>query len=126
MNLIESDHRLVLFDDWQLKNNVYEGMTWQKQCQTIISNLSENVYISFDVDGLNQIFCPHTGTPVPGGLDFNQAIYLVQTLVKSGKKIIGFDLCEVSPGESDQWDGNIGARLLYKLANLMYLSQCKK
>jgi len=126
MNLIESDHRLVLFDDWQLKNNIYEGMTWQKQCQAIISNLSENVYISLDVDGLNQVFCPHTGTPVPGGLDFNQAIYLVQTLVKSGKKIIGFDLCEVSPGESDQWDGNIGARLLYKLANLMYLSQVNR
>jgi agmatinase len=122
MNLIKSDNRLVLFDDWQLKNNIYEGITWQKQCQNIISNLSEKVYISLDVDGLNQAFCPHTGTPVPGGLDFNQAIYLLQTLVKSGKRIIGFDLCEVSPGESDQWDGNIGARLLYKLANLMYLS----
>ncbi|MBR8829209.1 MAG: agmatinase family protein [Gomphosphaeria aponina SAG 52.96 = DSM 107014] len=125
INKIKSDNRIVLFDDWQLKNNLYEGLTWQQQCETIISNLSEKVYISFDVDGLNQAFCPNTGTPVPGGLDFNQAIYLVQTLVKSGKKIIGFDLCEVAPSKSDeeQWDGNIGARLLYKLTNLMYLSQ---
>lgn len=125
MNKIKSDNRVVLFDDWQLKNNLYEGLTWQQQCQTIISNLSEKVYISFDIDGLNQAFCPNTGTPVPGGLDFNQAIYLIQTLVKSGKKIIGFDLCEVAPSQSneDEWDGNIGARILYKLTNLMSLSQ---
>jgi agmatinase len=125
MNKIQSDERIVLFDDWQLKNNLYQGLTWQQQCETIISNLSQQVYISFDIDGLNQVFCPNTGTPVPGGLDFNQAIYLVQTLVKSNRKIIGFDLCEVAPSKSpeNQWDGNIGARILYKLTNLMYLSQ---
>ena len=123
MNKINSDPRLILFDDWELKNNIYAGMTWKEQCENIISHLSKKVYISFDIDGLNQIFCPNTGTPVPGGIDFNQAIYLVQTLVKSGKKIIGFDLCEVAPGESDQWDGNVGARILYKLTNLMYISQ---
>ncbi|BAQ61164.1 agmatinase [Geminocystis sp. NIES-3708] len=124
MNKIRSDNRIILFDDWQLKNHLYEGISWQKQCQNIISNLSEKVYISFDIDGLNQAFCPSTGTPVAGGLDFNQAIYLIQILVKSRKKIIGFDLCEVSPSSNkeDQWDGNIGARLLYKLTNLMYLS----
>jgi agmatinase len=123
MDRIKGDRRIVLFDDWQLKDNLYQGITWQKQCQKIISYLSEKVYISFDIDGLNQAFCPNTGTPVPGGLDFNQAIYLLQTLVKSGKKIIGFDLCEVAPDKVNQWDGNIGARILYKLANLMYLSQ---
>lgn len=124
MDKIESDDRIILFDDWQLKNNFYEGISWQKQCENIINNLSEKVYISFDIDGLSQGFCPNTGTPVAGGLDFNQAIYLMQTLVKSGKKIIGFDICEVAPDKTNknQWDGNIGARLLYKLTNLMYFS----
>ena len=125
MDKIVEDKRIVLFDDWHLKNQFYEGVTWKQQCQDIVSHLSETVYISFDIDGLNQVFCPNTGTPVAGGLDFNQAIYLIQTVVKSGKKIIGFDLCEVAPSKSDkdEWDGNIGARLLYKLTNLMYLSQ---
>jgi agmatinase len=123
MELIKSDDRLILFDDWQLKNNTYQGMTWATQCEKIISNLSDQVYISFDIDGLNPAFCPNTGTPVPGGLDFNQAIYLIESLVKTGKKIIGLDICEVAPGDYDEWDGNIGARLLYKLTNLMYLSQ---
>ena len=123
MQLIKSDRRITLFDDWQLKDNAYSGMNWATQCEKIIATLPELVYVSFDIDGLAPEFCPHTGTPVPGGLDFNQAIYLIQTLVKAGKTIIGFDLCEVAPGESDQWDGNVGARILYKLANLMYLSR---
>ncbi|MBE9040811.1 agmatinase family protein [Oscillatoriales cyanobacterium LEGE 11467] len=117
-----SDSRVVMFDDWQLKANGYQGISWHQQCEAIVAALPEKVYISFDIDGLDPRFCPHTGTPVPGGLDFNQGIYLIQILARSGKTIIGFDLCEVAPGMNDEWDGNVGARLLYKLSNLMYLS----
>ncbi|NEP24407.1 agmatinase family protein [Moorena sp. SIO3I6] len=119
MAMAKSDRRIVVFDDWQLKANTYEGITWAAQCQEIIANLPNKVYISFDIDGLNPTYCPNTGTPVPGGLEFNEAIYLVRSLVQAGKTIIGFDLCEVAPGDSgDQWDGNVGARILYKLACL--------
>ncbi|NEO99772.1 MAG: agmatinase family protein [Symploca sp. SIO2E9] len=119
MAMVKNDSRIVMFDDWQLKANAYEGITWAAQCLNIISNLPDKVYISFDIDGLNPSYCPHTGTPVPGGLEFNEAIYLLRTLVETGKTIIGFDLCEVAPGElGDEWDGNVGARVLYKLACL--------
>jgi agmatinase len=119
MAIVQSDRRIVMFDDWQLKANAYEGVTWAAQCAKIIAHLPEKVYISFDIDGLNPSYCPHTGTPVPGGLEFNEAIYLLQSIVKAGKTIIGFDLCEVAPGDSeDEWDGNVGARILYKLACL--------
>jgi agmatinase len=126
MEQIQTDDRVTLFEDWQLKENQYQGKTWATQCQEIIAHLPQQVYISFDIDGLNPAFCPHTGTPVPGGLDFNQVIYLMQTVVRSGRQIIGFDLCEVAPNQADpedQWDGNVGARILYKLANLMCVSQ---
>ncbi|NET06222.1 MAG: agmatinase family protein [Symploca sp. SIO2B6] len=119
MAMVKNDYRIVMFDDWQLKANAYEGITWAAQCHKIISNLPDKVYISFDIDGLNPSYCPNTGTPVPGGLEFNEAIYLLRTLVQTGKTIIGFDLCEVAPGElGDEWDGNVGARVLYKLACL--------
>lgn len=119
MAMVKDDYRIVMFDDWQLKANAYEGITWAAQCEKIISNLPDKVYISFDIDGLNPSYCPHTGTPVPGGLEFNEAIYLLRSLVQTGKTIIGFDLCEVAPGElGDEWDGNVGARVLYKLACL--------
>jgi agmatinase len=123
---IQTDPRISLFDDWYLKTEAYQGVSWATQCDKIITTLPERVYLSFDIDGLSPQFCPHTGTPVPGGLEFNQAIYLIQRVVKSGKHIIGFDLCEVAPGPADEWDGNVGARVLYKLSNLMYLSQATR
>ncbi|EGJ29907.1 MULTISPECIES: arginase family protein [Moorena] len=122
MAMVNSDSRVVMFDDWQLTANAYEGFTWTAQCHKIISNLPDQVYISFDIDGLNPSYCPHTGTPVPGGLEFNEAIYLLRSLVQTGKTIIGFDLCEVAPGDvGDKWDGNVGARVLYKLACLQVM-----
>ncbi|WP_293088196.1 arginase family protein [Moorena sp. SIO3H5] len=64
MAMVNSDSRVVMFDDWQLKANAYEGITWAAQCHKIISNLPDQVYISFDIDGLNPSYCPHTSTPV--------------------------------------------------------------
>jgi agmatinase len=78
--------------------------------------LPERVYVSLAIDGLDPALCPHTGTPVPGGLSFRQAGFLLSALARSGREIIGFDVVEVAPGpDGDEWDGNVGARLVYKL-----------
>ncbi|MDQ3290359.1 MAG: agmatinase family protein, partial [Bacteroidota bacterium] len=111
-----SNGRISTFFDSFLSEELYEGKSWKKLCKKIIAQLPPKVYISFDIDGLDPKLCPATGTPVPGGLEFEQAVYLIKALVKSGREIIGFDLCEVAPGDSD-WNGNVGARLLYKLSN---------
>ncbi len=117
--------RIVTFFDQDLKENAYNGVSWDEICANIINALPENVYISFDIDGLDPRFCPGTGTPVPGGLDFQQAQYLLKKLVAAGKRIIGFDLNEVAPGAQPDWDANVGARLLYQLANWMAVSRGK-
>lgn len=114
--------RIVTHYDQDLKEQLYEGKSWAAICEKIIADLPKEVYISFDIDGLNPKLCPNTGTPVAGGLEFEQAIYLVKKLVKSGRKIIGFDLNEIAPG-SDDWDANVGARLLFQLCNWMAVSQ---
>jgi agmatinase len=116
--------RVVTWYDQDLKQQLYEGTTWANLCERIIKDLPSYVYISFDIDGLNPKLCPHTGTPVAGGLEFEQALYLIRKLVKSGRRIIGFDLCEVAPG-NDDWDANVGARLLYQLCNWAAVSQGK-
>jgi agmatinase len=120
----QSNGRVTIFYDAVLKENMYAGDSWKKECKKIIAQLPQKVYISFDIDGLDPKLCPATGTPVPGGLEFEQAIFLVKQLVKSGREIIGFDLCEVAPGDSE-WNGNVGARVLLKLCNLMAVSQHK-
>ena len=81
-----------------------------------MNDLPQDVFISFDVDGLDPTLCPNTGTPVPGGLSFQEATYLIGAVERSGRRIVGFDLLEVAPGPGgSEWDGNVGARLLYKL-----------
>lgn len=116
--------RVVTYFDQDIKDKLYEGKSWGSICEQIIKDLPQQVYISFDIDGLNPKLCPNTGTPVAGGLEFEQVIYLIKKLVKTGKKIIGFDINEVAPGKDD-WDANVGARLLYQLCNWMAVSQGK-
>ncbi len=114
--------RVQVFYDHELKSRQFQGQPFHEICADILDHLSEKVYISFDIDGLQPYLCPHTGTPVPGGLAFEEAVYLLQQLVEKGHTIIGFDLCEVGPPPYE-WDGNVGARLLYKMANLAGKSQ---
>jgi agmatinase len=100
------------------------GENFQSTVAEILRALPDQVYISFDIDGLDPSLCPSTGTPVPGGLQFEEAMFLVVELAKSGKKIIGFDLCEVAEASNgNEWDANVGARVLYKLCGAMISSQ---
>ena len=108
--------KVVTFFDEDIKEAEYSGESWEQICQRIVAELPEKVYITFDIDGLDPKLCPNTGTPVPGGFELNQVNYLIKQVVRSGKKIIGFDLNEVSPG-IDEWDANVGARALYQLCN---------
>ena len=114
----KSDGKVKIFTDADLKSEQFQGTNWAQQCKSIIQELPEKLHISFDIDGLYPWYCPHTGTPVPGGFSFEQAAFLLTELSKSGKKIIGFDLVEVAPGEDD-WDGNVGARMLFHLCGVL-------
>lgn len=116
----QSNGRISTYYDPMLKQKLYAGIPWLEICKQIVAELPQQVYISFDVDGLDPKLCPNTGTPVPGGLELEQTYCLFRELLHSGRQIIGFDLCEVGDGE---WDGNVGARAVYKLCNLMALSQ---
>ena len=115
--------RIVTHFDWRLAERKADGATWTELCDEIIEVLPNWVYVSFDVDGLDPAFCPGTGTPVPGGLSFNEACLLIKRVVESGVTIVGFDLNEVAPGaDGGEWDANVGARLLYKLCGWMLRS----
>lgn len=123
--------RVKTYFDQDIKEAMFQGTSWSSICDKVISDLPDKVYISFDIDGLNPTLCPNTGTPVPGGFEFAQVVFLIKKLAKSGKQIIGFDLNEVSPpplnesGETSDWDANVGARLLYQLCTWMAVSRGK-
>jgi agmatinase len=118
----ESAGRIVTFFDPDLAAEKEAGRPWAAIADHIVAHLPETVYLSWDIDGLDPTLCPSTGTPVPGGLSWNEAIGLLRAIVRAGKRIVGLDLCEVAPGDSE-WDANVGARLLYKMIGFALLTQ---
>jgi agmatinase len=119
-----SNGRIRAYFDSALQHRQFDGVPWNRLVDEMISHLPQQVYLSFDIDGLDPVLCPHTGTPVPGGLSFPQATALIAGVVRSGRTIVGFDLTEVAPDpEGGEWDGNVGARLLYKMIGWMLKSQ---
>lgn len=119
---LKSKDRVRIVRSADVRRQQYEGITWREQCDAIIASLPQKVHISFDIDGLDPTLCPNTGTPVPGGFQYEEATYLLSRLVQSGRSIIGFDLVEVSPGK-DEWDANVGARLLFHLCGVLATSK---
>ncbi len=118
----QSDGRIVTFYDAEVAARKEEGVPFARIADEIVAALPDDIYLSWDIDGLDPTLCPGTGTPVPGGLSWNEAIGLLRAIKRSGKRIVGLDLCEVSPGETE-WDANVGARLLYKMIGFALLTQ---
>jgi len=109
--------RVTAFFDSDLAAAVLAGRPFEALAAQIADELPERVYLSLDIDGLDPGLCPHTGTPVPGGLSFAQLGAVLRAAVASGRQIVGFDLCEVAPGpeQDDDWDANVAARVLYRV-----------
>ncbi|MFN0012541.1 MAG: agmatinase family protein [Phycisphaerales bacterium] len=117
----KSGARVSVYFDQDNAEAMMRGTRWPDLCAKMVAELPEQVYVSFDIDGLDPSLCPHTGTPVPGGLTFAQASTLLKTLADSGRRVVGFDLVEVCPSpmkSAPEWDANVGARILYKLCGV--------
>lgn len=122
----KSNKKVDVYFDQILSNRKMSGESFEKIAKEIVKKLPKNVYISFDIDGLDPRFCPNTGTPVPGGLEYHEVIFIINEIVKANKTIVGFDLVEVAPSpknKTDEWDANVGMRLLYKMTSAALASQ---
>jgi agmatinase len=120
--------RVRMFSDRELVKRRHAGEPFAKTVKDIVKELPAEVWVSFDIDGLDPRFCPHTGTPVMGGLEPSDVVAILREVALAGKRIVGFDLNEVAPNQSDEndeWDGNVGARMLYKLVAFTLASQGK-
>ncbi|MEO1511995.1 MAG: arginase family protein, partial [Planctomycetota bacterium] len=122
-----SDERVRVFFADDLADRGFRGESFASVASEIVSALPDDVWISFDIDGLEPSLCPGTGTPVPGGLSFAQASHLLHRLAVSGRRVVGFDLTEVAPSETgsdrDSIDAIVGARVLYRLCGAALLAR---
>jgi agmatinase len=117
----QNSDKVKTYFDADIRERQYEGESFSQVVNEIVSQLPQKVYISFDIDGLDPKLCPNTGTPVQGGFETEQVFYIFKKIQQSGRQIIGFDLSEVSTSEN-YWDANVGARVLFKLCNLLVAS----
>lgn len=84
---------------------------------TLPDDFPENIYVSYDVDGLDPSEMPATGTPVPGGLSYYQSIHIVKSALK-GRKLVGLDVVELAPiKDMDGWNFT-AAQIVYALMSL--------
>lgn len=93
-----------------------------KWVDDVILRLSDMVYISMDVDGLDPSIMPSTGTPEPGGLGWYQVLALLRK-VASQKTVVGFDIVELAPEKRNPAPDYLCARLLYKLLGYIFFSK---
>lgn len=112
---MEQDPRVHWWEDEALARRSWAGEAFPALCDRLIAPLPSSVWITWDIDGLDPSLCPGTGTPVPGGLTWREAMELIAAVRRSGRTVLGFDLVEVGPSA---WDANVGARLLWALAGL--------
>lgn len=102
----------------EIKMGMY-GEKWQEQ---VAKNLTENVYITFDVDGFDPSLLPATGTPEPGGLFWDETMDLLK-IVGMDKNIVGFDVVELAPSKYHPSSNFIAAKLVYKMLNYAFIDR---
>lgn len=127
----EYSSRIKTFSNQSMKRGLYQhGRHWLQFCEEIADSITtQEVYVTIDMDGFDPKLCPNTGTPVPGGLEYDEFLYLMNHLVVSGKKIIGFDICETGVAEKTTegtcYDTDVAARLLWQMSCYTLWSQHK-
>ena len=94
------------------------GKNWQESIANILP--TNDVYITFDVDYFDPAIMPTTGTPEPDGFLWNETMKIFRELKKAGKKIIGFDVVELSPDSKQQHATYLVAKLVYRILNFAF------
>jgi agmatinase len=81
--------------------------------ESAVDSLTENVYLTIDIDGLDPSIVPTTGTPEPGGLGWYETLALIQTLAKK-RRVVGMDLVEFSKTDNSDAPAFLCSKLVYK------------
>jgi agmatinase len=81
--------------------------------ESAVSSLTENVYLTIDIDGLDPSLVPTTGTPEPGGLGWYETLTLIRTLARK-RRVIGMDLVEFSKTDNSDAPAFLCSKLIYK------------
>lgn len=110
-SMAEKEKQNINFDKVIFAKDIHNSDNWTK---IINAHLTENVYITLDLDVLDPGIMPSTGTPEPGGLSWTQLITLIRSIANE-KKIVGFDVVELCPNKHNLSPDFLAAKLIYKI-----------
>ena len=96
--------------------DIHNNTDWIKR---VIPSLSDNVYITIDLDVFDPSIMPSTGTPEPGGLLWYDVLALLKT-VSTKKNVVGFDVVELCPDGRNKAPDFLAAKLIYKLLSYKF------
>lgn len=88
---------------------------WMEQA---LSRLTDNVYLTIDLDGFDPSILPATGTPLPGGLQWYEVLDFLEMLIAT-KRVVGFDVVELCPQPTDKSSDVLAAVLVYKIISML-------
>ncbi len=101
--------------------DIYGTTDWM---QRSIDMMGEKVYITFDLDGFDPSIMPATGTPEPGGLDWNTTIRYLRKVFEQ-REVVGFDLVELAPIAGNKAPNFLTAKLYYKMLSYKFFTHEK-
>jgi agmatinase len=84
-----------------------------------LEKLSENVYITIDLDVFDPSLMPSTGTPEPGGPDYFELMHFVRDVIKA-RNVVGFDVVELCPSATNKYPDFIAAKIIYQLLSYKF------
>ena len=117
-NEFRKQKQIRTFYSREIKMGMY-GDDWQ---EIVARNLTENVYVTFDLDGFDPSILPATGTPEPGGLFWDETMYLLK-IIGLDKNIVGFDVTELAPSKAHPASNYTAAKLVYKILNYAFINR---
>ena len=84
-----------------------------------IEKLTENVYITIDLDVFDPSIMPSTGTPEPGGPAYFELLHFIRDVIKN-RNVVGFDVVELCPSASNKSPDFIAAKIIYQLLSYKF------
>lgn len=114
-----SEKRNMNFDKVFFAHDMAVNEDWMED---VIDQLTENVFITFDLDALDPSIMPSTGTPEPGGLFYYETLEFLKQVFEQ-KNVVGFDMVELCPNENEKSSDFLAAKLFYKMLSYKFSSK---
>lgn len=115
----ESEKHVMDFEKVYFAHEIAQDDFWM---DSALDQMTENIFITFDLDVLDPSIMPSTGTPEPGGLLWNETLEFLKK-VFTEKNVVGFDIVELCPNSNNKAPDFLAAKLYYKMLSYKFSNQ---